>query len=91
MHVGKWASRVAQMVKNPPAMGETWVRSLGWEDSPREGNGYPLQYSGLEKSTDRGAWQATVHGVARSQERTEQFSFSNACLNIKIGSFKRQK
>ena len=79
------------MVKNPPAMGETWVRSLGWEDSPREGNGYPLQYSGLEKSTDRGAWQATVHGVARSQERTEQFSFSNACLNIKIGSFKRQK
>ena len=39
----------------------------------------------------RGAWQATVHGVARSQERTEQFSFSNACLNIKIGSFKRQK
>jgi len=71
MDVGKWASRVAQMVKNPPAMGETWVRSLGWEDSPGEGNGYPLQYSGLEKFTDRGAWQATVHGVARSQERTD--------------------
>ena len=27
-----WASLVAQLVKNPPAMGETWVRSLGWED-----------------------------------------------------------
>ena len=31
---------------------------------PGEGNDYPLQYSGLENSLDRGAWQATVHGVA---------------------------
>ena len=36
-------------------------RSLG------EGNGYPLQYSCLENSMDRGAWQAIVHGVAKSQ------------------------
>ena len=35
---------------------------LGW--SPGEGNGYQLQYSGLEKSMSRGAWQATVHGVS---------------------------
>ena len=35
--------------------------------SPGEGNGYPLHYSGLENSMDRGAWQATVHGVAKSQ------------------------
>ena len=35
--------------------------------SPGEGNGNPLQYSGLENSMDRGAWQATVHGVAKSQ------------------------
>ena len=34
--------------------------------SPREGNGYPLQYSCLENSMDRGAWRATVHGVAES-------------------------
>ena len=34
--------------------------------SPGEGNGYPLQYSCLENSMDRGAWQATVHGVAKS-------------------------
>ena len=48
-----WASFVAQLVKNPLAMQETWVRSLGWEDpSPGEGKGYPLQYSGLENSTD---------------------------------------
>ena len=38
----------------------------GLGKSPREGNGYPLQYSGLENSMDRGAWQATVHGVAKS-------------------------
>ena len=34
--------------------------------SPREENGYPLQYSGLENSMNRGAWQATVHGVTKS-------------------------
>ena len=33
--------------------------------SPGEGNGNPLQYSYLENPTDRGAWQATVHGIAR--------------------------
>ena len=32
-----WASLVAQLVKNPPAMGETWVRSLGWEDPLEKG------------------------------------------------------
>ena len=55
-----WASLVAQLVKNPPAMRETWVRSLCWEDSPGEGKGYPLQYSGLENSMD-----CIVHGVAK--------------------------
>ena len=47
-----WASLMAQLVKNPPAMRETWFLSLGWEDSPGEGEGYPLQYSGLENSMD---------------------------------------
>ena len=59
-------SLVAQGVKNPPAMQDTQVQSLGWEDSPGEGNGYPLQYSCLENSMDRGAWGATVHGAAKS-------------------------
>ena len=62
-----WASLMAQMVKNLPAMQETWVSSLGWEDPLEKGTaGYPLQYSGLENPVDRGAWQATVHGVAKS-------------------------
>ena len=37
------------------------------ERSPREGNGIPLQYPCLENSTDRGAWQATGHGVTKSR------------------------
>ena len=37
--------------------------------SPVEGNGNPLQYSGLENPMDRGTWQATVHGVIKSQTR----------------------
>ena len=56
-----WASLVAQLVKNLPAMRETWIQSLGWED-PLEGKGYPLQYSGLENSMD-----CIVHGVTESQ------------------------
>ena len=57
------------VVKNLPARWETWVRSLGWEDSPGEGNGDPVQHSCLENPVDRGAWRATVHGVAKSWTR----------------------
>ena len=45
-----WASLVAQLLKAPPAMWETWVWFLGMGRSPGEGKGYPLQYSGLMKS-----------------------------------------
>ena len=45
-----WASLVAQLVKNPSAVWETWVRSLGWENSLGKGKATPLQYSGLENS-----------------------------------------
>ena len=44
----------------------------GLERSPGEGNGNPLQYSCLENPTDREAWQATVHGVAKSQTQLKQ-------------------
>ena len=51
-------------------MQETWVLSLGQEDPlEKEMATYPLQYSYLENSMDRGAWRATVHGVAKSQTR----------------------
>ena len=43
-----------------------WI-SLQSKRSPREGNGYPLQYSCLENSMDRGVWWATVYGVTKSQ------------------------
>ena len=40
---------------------------IGWARSPGEENGNPCQYSYLENPMDRGAWQATVHGVAKSR------------------------
>ena len=44
--------------------------------SPGEGNGHPLQYSCLENPMDRGAWRATVHGVAKSRTRLSDFTFT---------------
>ena len=49
------ATLVAHTVKIPPAMQETWVWSLGWDDPRGGGNGYPLQNFCLENSMDRGA------------------------------------
>ena len=60
------ASLVGQLVKNLPAMQETQVESLGWEN-PLEGrHDNPLQYSCLKKPMDRAAWWATIHGVTKS-------------------------
>ena len=47
-----WASLVAQLLKNPPAMRETWVQSLGWEDPMKKGTATHFQYSDLEKSME---------------------------------------
>ena len=55
------------VVKSLPAHAADTGSILGLGRSPGEGNGKPLQYSCLENSMDRGAWQATVHGVAKSQ------------------------
>ena len=48
----------------------------GWGRSSGEGNGNPLQYSCLENSMDGEAWWATVHGVAKSQTRLSDFTFT---------------
>ena len=58
---------MAQWVKNLPAMQETQVLSLGWEDALEEEDGNPFQYSCLKNLIDRGAWWATIHGVAKSR------------------------
>ena len=67
----RWAFSVVLMVKNPPANAGD-VREAGsipgWEDPPG-GHGNPLQYSCLENPMDIGAWQRTVHPIAKSQTR----------------------
>ena len=62
---------MAQWVKKSACNARDLASILGLGRSPGEGNGNPLQYSCLEKSVDRGAGQAIVHGVAKSQTRLE--------------------
>ena len=60
------------VVKNPPANAGDTRDSGSIPESgafPGGGNGNPLPYSCLKKSIDRGVWQATVHGVVKSQTR----------------------
>ena len=70
------ASLMAQWVKNLPAMQETHalrVQLLGWEDPLKEEMAiHSNQYYCLENPTERGAWQATVSGVAKESDTTEQ-------------------
>ena len=63
-----WASLVAQLVKTPPVMRETWVRSLVWEDPLEKGK---AAHSSI--LTWRILW--IVHGVAKSQTRLNDFHF----------------
>ena len=66
------------VLKNLPAnAGDTGEvdSTPGLGRAPGEGNGNPIQYSCLENLIDRGAWWATVHGVARSWTRLSDFTF----------------
>ena len=58
---------MAQTVKNPPAMRETWVRSLDWEDPLEKGMATYSSILDWRIPMDRGDWWAIVHGVAKSQ------------------------
>ena len=60
---------MAQTVKNLPAMQETWIQSLGQEDPLEEGMVIHSSILAWRILMDRGAWWATVHGVAKSQTR----------------------
>ena len=71
-------------VKNPPAVQEMQVQSLGGEDSPGEEDGNPLQYSCLEKPMDRGAWWAAVCGVAKESDTTLQLKTHRGGNSIEI-------
>ena len=75
------ASLVALTVKNLPATWETWVLSLGQEDTLKEGMN-PLQYSCLENPMDRRAWRATVHRVAQSRTLLKRLTTHNLLHNI---------
>ena len=68
-------SLVAQMIKASSYNAGDLGSIFGLRKSPGEGNGYPFQYSCLENPMERGAWQATVHGVAKSRTRLSDFSF----------------
>ena len=76
-------SLVAQTVKNLLAVPETWVQSLGREDPLEKGVAIHSGDFCLENPTDRGAKQATIHGVAKSRARLSDFTFtSHFSLNV---------
>ena len=64
-----WAFLVAQMVKNPPAMQETWIGSLGLEDPLEEVMATHSIILAWRIPMDGGAWRFTVHEVSKSQTR----------------------
>ena len=78
------ASQIVLVVKNPPAnAGDPRVTGSipGLGRSPGEGNGNPFQYSCLENPMDRGAWQATVYKVTKSQTRLNDFTLTFQLLS----------
>ena len=72
---------MAQTVKNPPAMQETQIRSLGWEDPLEEGMITHCSILAWRIPRDRGAWQAVVHVVAKSQTQVRE-SAQHSTLTI---------
>ena len=73
------------VVKNPPANAGDAGSNLGSERSLREGSGNPPQWSCLENSMDKGAWQATVHGIAKNRTQPSvhaAISHSDNLLNV---------
>ena len=61
-----WASLMSHRVKNPLAMWETWIRSLGWENPLEESMATHSSVLAWRILVNRRAWQAAVHGVAKS-------------------------
>ena len=74
--------QVALVVKNPPADARDAGSIPGSGRSPGEGTANPLQYSCLEKSMDRGAWQATVHGATKNWIQLSDWTQQQSTLFI---------
>ena len=91
-----WASLVAELVKNPSAMRETWVQSLGRKDPLEEGMATHSSILAWRIPMDRGAWRATVHGVAKSWTQLSDYHFTSSSSQLtaltakKQGSLKKQ-
>ena len=66
------------MVKNLPANAGDTGSIPGSGKSPGEGNGNPLQYSCLRNSMGRGDWWATIHGVTKELDKTQQLNNNNS-------------
>ena len=81
---------MAQLVKNLPAVQETPVQFLGQEDPLEEGTATHSSILVRRIPMDRGAWQAVVHGVAKSRTRLKQLS-TNTSINISIFKKKKEK
>ena len=83
-----WASLVTQLVKNLPAMRETWAQSLDWEDPLEEGMATHSSILAWRLSMDRGAWWATVHGASKNQTlntlRTHLLTVGQKSYNTKL-------
>ena len=86
-----FASLMAQMVKNLPAVQETWVRSLSWEDPLEEGMAVHSSILAWRIPMDRGSWQATVHGVGKSQARLSRHVIIEAESRNELASIKLNK
>ena len=65
---------VVHTVKNSPAMHETWVRSLHWEDPLKEGMSTHSSILDWRVPMDRGAWRAIVHGVTNSRTQLSDYA-----------------
>ena len=75
------------MVRNLPASAGDLGSIPGLGRSPGGGNGNPLQYSCLENCMDRGAWRATVHGVPKELDTTQQLKNNNQILKDLAAAF----
>ena len=67
---------MAQAVKNPPAMQETLVQSLVWDDSLEKEMATHSSILARKNPINRGVWQSTVHGVAKSRTQLSNFTFT---------------